>query len=643
MKHQKYYLVWLLTVFLSGLTGKASFGFTIIPAQPDASEFYRKESYYTVDDLIGKTELDTRLWWDPNTWNDTVGGVTEIKRGGTGEFLRRLTQWSLVESSPEYTWSFLPAENDLEGSFEIVTNQACGYRDGCGDASTDIEPVRTGIYRGVGSLFHVKYYPGLNDPMPGQNKLHWIQMVQANYNSNSDSFLSNLIPSFPIVVIDNGGSPGTPYYDRPGGRFAGEDFFIDRPYASGKRRASGNHYFNAQLYLVEEITPPESKKREVKIYNGIRWGWKNQVSEKKQDQNPVCPPGSEPNLASNNSDSLVASNSSECVVAKKFSESLSSGIEEDNFNLDGLTPGATFYAWINNDLPSNQCNPNTYLSGYDDEGYFLGADDNSSHLGDGFASSVLGTVSSNGRINLSVKAADGGRRGEDEGNYELYVNVFNTEDFPIGTGNEDNNNGSIALGGSGGGGIIVGGSGGGGVIFGNPDGGNIEDTPGRTQQNPILPSRIDSDGWQHFSNVPGCRWYDPPIEKGFEFVATDNTLFTEILDFPVGEDDLFTVMVDDLILGEFSPGDRVDFLSLLGSGVSRFKVTDIDYFIGDTEETYFPIQLAFDKNVGSFKMRPIVTEEEKKKQKVPESNSVWGLIGLGVFGVWKFMVLRNRK
>jgi len=134
-----------------------------------------------------------------------------------------------------------------------------------------------------------------------------------------------------------------------------------------------------------------------------------------------------------------------------------------------------------------------------------------------------------------------------------------------------------------------------------------------------------------------------PIEKGFEFVATDDTLFTEILDFPVGEDDLFTVMVDDLILGEFSPGDRVDFLSLLGSGVSRFKVTDIDYFIGNTEETYFPIQLAFDKNVGSFKMRPIVTEEETKKQKVPESNSVWGLIGLGAFGVWKFMGLRKRK
>ncbi|NER07533.1 MAG: PEP-CTERM sorting domain-containing protein, partial [Okeania sp. SIO3C4] len=49
-------------------------------------------------------------------------------------------------------------------------------------------------------------------------------------------------------------------------------------------------------------------------------------------------------------------------------------------------------------------------------------------------------------------------------------------------------------------------------------------------------------------------------------------------------------MVDDMILAEFSPGDRVDFVSLLGAGVSRFKVTDIDYFIGDTVETYFPIQ-----------------------------------------------------
>lgn len=47
MKHQKFYLVWLLTVLLSGLTGKASFAFTIIPAQPSVSEFYRKESYYS--------------------------------------------------------------------------------------------------------------------------------------------------------------------------------------------------------------------------------------------------------------------------------------------------------------------------------------------------------------------------------------------------------------------------------------------------------------------------------------------------------------------------------------------------------------------------------------------------------------------
>lgn len=336
MKDKKYYIVWLSTILLSGLTSKASFGFTIIPAQPGASEFYRRESYYTVDNIVGKTELDTRLWWDPNTWNDTVGGVTEIKRGGTGEFLRRLTQWSLVESSPEYTWSFLPAENDLEGSFEIVTNQACGFIDHCGGASTPISPIDS-FLRGVGSLFHVKYHPGQNDPMPGEGKLHWIQMVQANY-SPDNKFPSNLLPRFPVVKIDNFPGSDTPYYDIPGSRVAGEDFLMDQPYKGSRATARTNLYFNAQLYLVEEITPPESKKREVKIYNGIRWGWKNQV------QNPACPPGSEHNLATNNSDGQLASNSSECVVAKKFSDSLSSGIEEDNFNLDGLTPGATLLA-----------------------------------------------------------------------------------------------------------------------------------------------------------------------------------------------------------------------------------------------------------------------------------------------------------
>jgi hypothetical protein len=80
---------------------------------------------------------------------------------------------------------------------------------------------------------------------------------------------------------------------------------------------------------------------------------------------------------------------------------------------------------------------------------------------------------------------------------------------------------------------------------------------------------------------------------------------------------------------------------LLGKGISNFKITDIDYLVGSTEETYFPIQLAFDKNVGSFKMRMV--EEEETREKVPESNSIWGLIALGAFGLWKIRGWKNRN
>jgi hypothetical protein len=156
--------------------------------------------------------------------------------------------------------------------------------------------------------------------------------------------------------------------------------------------------------------------------------------------------------------------------------------------------------------------------------------------------------------------------------------------------------------------IIASSSGGGGVGIERP-------RPGGTQQNPILANQIQG-GWQIFSNVPSCRWYDPHTPYGFEFQTLEDTLFTEILDFPVGIDNRFTVSVGDNILGEFGPSDSVDFVSLLGTGVSNFKITDIDALIGSTEETAFPIQLAFNHKTGSFKMRPF------SKRKLPPAGQL---------------------
>ncbi|NER07530.1 MAG: hypothetical protein F6K17_35675 [Okeania sp. SIO3C4] len=99
--------------------------------------------------------------------------------------------------------------------------------DPCGGASTPISPIAPHL-RGVGSLFHVRYHSSINDPKPGENQLHWIQMVQANYGS--------FFPGLPTVVIDipaKSRLAGTPYYDHPDFRFAGEDFLMDQPYTGG--------------------------------------------------------------------------------------------------------------------------------------------------------------------------------------------------------------------------------------------------------------------------------------------------------------------------------------------------------------------------------------------------------------------------
>lgn len=172
-------------------------------------------------------------------------------------------------------------------------------------------------------------------------------------------------------------------------------------------------------------------------------------------------------------------------------------------------------------------------------------------------------------------------------------------------------------------------------------GGVSRERPGGTQQNPILPNAREG-SWQVFRNVPGCRWYDPHTPYGFEFQALDNTLFSEILDFPIGPDNRFTVSVGDNILGEFSPGQNVDFVSLFGSGVSNFKITGIDSSFGSTEETAFPIQLAFNDRVGSFKMRPF-SKESSPAQSVPESTSGLGLLALGAWAIVKALKIRFNK
>lgn len=162
---------------------------------------------------------------------------------------------------------------------------------------------------------------------------------------------------------------------------------------------------------------------------------------------------------------------------------------------------------------------------------------------------------------------------------------------------------------------------------------------GQTQDNPILPTRSEANIWI-FEDAPSRRWFDPPTTYGFRYTMSGNSLFTEILDFPIGIDDdnAFTISVNDKVLGAFSPGQNVNFVSLLGQGVSEFNLTDINPYVDAGDPTAFPLKLAFDTATADFEMKAIPAPAA-----VPEKNATLGLILLGVMGVYSYLKSHFRK
>jgi len=138
--------------------------------------------------------------------------------------------------------------------------------------------------------------------------------------------------------------------------------------------------------------------------------------------------------------------------------------------------------------------------------------------------------------------------------------------------------------------------------------------PGFSSSNPILspdPPVIVGDGTPVFTfpDVPSGMWFDPPASDGFIYEMTDGALFTNILGFPPGFNNDFEVLVGTTSLGLFGPGDGVDFVSLLGSGVSSFRIMGIDPLIDGADPSAFPIQLAFDQPTASFTMQATAVPE----------------------------------
>lgn len=527
------------------LTSRESFAFSITPVGGGASQTYVPEVKY--DSGQGKVFLN------PSKFN-------EAKLGGTDPFLT-----VLKNTFSSKGWNFISSNKTLAGSFNIESYTA------------NYGPIHNVTPNNVvSSDLLLTYHPSKSgnilsnqvNPTTQNNNLHWIQWILSNHGSKvyKNGKLEDLGHGNGDNKIDVYADADSPFYDESiPSNIKGT--FYDSPYRSD---ITENHNWDAELYLVEETAP-----KTVTIYNGIKWGWKNTYTPAK--------------------------------TSKNFSGTLASGYQQDKYQLQGLTPGSKYKAWTNNDLPSNRCNPNTYLTA-SSPGNSIAYDDNSSPVGNGFASGLTGTVGSSGNINLNIRAAGGGARGQDKGNYELFVNVYDSGESP-----------SFSNGNSGGGGVS-------------------KEMRGLTQQNPILPNTAQN-GWQTFNKVPGCRWYDPHTTYGFEFQALEDTLFTEILDFPVGEDTQFAVTVGNVLLGNFGPGSSLDFVSLLGKPVSNFKITGISSLIGSTPETAFPIQLAFKEREGNFKMRAF---SEDDTEAVPEPTTILAAL-LAAGGLGTFKRLKNQK
>ncbi len=160
---------------------------------------------------------------------------------------------------------------------------------------------------------------------------------------------------------------------------------------------------------------------------------------------------------------------------------------------------------------------------------------------------------------------------------------------------------------------------------------------GESQFNPWMPNcKINNGSIYSFCDTGTGGWYDPPVTEGFSYKTNDESLFTSILDLPSTFENPFTVSVGDIILGQFSNGDEINFskyADILGSflvdglGVKEFSVRTGDS-IDPTNPMALPIKLAFNTETANFSMYAL---ESTNKKKVPEPGMILGLLSLGSF------------
>lgn len=143
--------------------------------------------------------------------------------------------------------------------------------------------------------------------------------------------------------------------------------------------------------------------------------------------------------------------------------------------------------------------------------------------------------------------------------------------------------------------------------------------PGATEDRPRLPDRTrpappptpgTPPEWMpgrpgfEFDNPRTGAWYDPEVAAGYDIQTTGSLLVTAIMGFPTGFDAPFEIWVGDSKIGVFDSTSAVDFLSVLGRGVSGFQVRGLVPGTDPQDPTAFPIQLAFSGS-GTLVMTPV--------------------------------------
>lgn len=165
---------------------------------------------------------------------------------------------------------------------------------------------------------------------------------------------------------------------------------------------------------------------------------------------------------------------------------------------------------------------------------------------------------------------------------------------------------------------------------------NLTIASGFDAQHPVVPAPIPGSAGFRFSAAHSYQWFDPVVAAGYDFQTTDGSKFTQITGLPTGFADPFEIVADGVSLGLFGSDDGIDFVRMLGHGVSAFEIRGINPGIDPGSPTAFPIALAFDHESVDFTMTPAARREVGN---VPEPASI-ALIGVALAGL---AATRHRK